>query len=100
MITLAQFHQRRSEQWPLFEVEGRPRHLTSDSYRFSLTFEFWDIPQVYEGQSEAIFSGMNHLHRLALVQFESGAPDFMAPDNFSEGPFERDHIQWARTANG
>ena len=83
MVTLAQFHQHGSEQWSLFEVERGPRHLTSDSYRFSLPFEFWDISQVYEGQPEASFSGMNDLHRLAFMQFESGSPDFMAPDNFS-----------------
>jgi hypothetical protein len=100
MVTLAQFHQHGSEQWSLFEVERRPRHLTSDSYRFSLPFEFWDISQVYEGQSEASFSGMNDLHRLAFMQFESGSPDFIAPDHFSQGPFERDQIQWACTANG
>src|ERR1700676_2955742 len=97
MLALSQFYQRRSEQWPLFEVEGRPRRLTSDSHRFSLTFQFWDIPQVQidERQFEASFRRMNHLHRLALVQFESGAPDFMAPDNFRKGPFQRGHIQRA-----
>src|ERR1700704_2401702 len=100
MITLAQLHQCRSEQWSFFEVEGFLRHLTSDSHRFSLTFEFWDIPQVYEGQSEASFSGMNNLHRLAFMQFESGSPDFMAPDNFSERPLQRGQVQWACTADG
>jgi len=100
MVTLAQFHQHSPEQRTLFEIEGRVRRFPSDSQRHSLTFEFWDIPQVYEGQSEASFSGVNDLHRLALTQFESGSPDFMAPDNFSEGPFQRDQIQWACTANG
>jgi hypothetical protein len=38
---------------------------------------------------------MDHLHRLAVAQFESGSPDFMAPDSFSKGPFQRGHIQWA-----
>src|SRR5258706_1125234 len=100
MVTLAQSHQHRSQQRTLFEVERRPRHFASDSHSFSLTSKFWDLPQVYEGQSEAGFSGMNDLHRLAFTQFESGSPDFMTPDNFSERPLQRGQIQWACTADG
>src|SRR5882762_10529545 len=101
MIALAHFHQGRSEQWPLFEVEGRSRRLTSDSHRFSLAFEFWNMPQVQvdERQSEGSLSRMNHLHWLPLVQLESGSPDFMPPDNFTKGLFQRGHIQWAGTTN-
>ena len=95
MIALAQFHQDRSEQRPLFEVEWSPRRLASDSHRFSVTFEFRDILQICDRQLEASVRGMNHLHRLALPQFESGSPDFMAPDKFSKGPFQRGHIQRA-----
>src|SRR5258708_26417417 len=100
MVTLAQSHQHRSQQWTLLEIEGRPRHFASDSHSFSLTFKFWDLPQVYEGQSEAGFSGMNDLHRLSLLHFESGSPDFMAPDNFSVRPLQRCQIQSACTADG
>src|SRR5882762_7602253 len=100
MVTLAQFHQHCSEQWTLSQIEWRARRFPGNSHRHSLTFGFWGIPQVYEGQSEAGFSGMNDLHRLAIMHFESGSPDFMAPDNFSEGPFQRDHIQRFSAANG
>src|SRR5258708_17720914 len=100
MVTLAQSHQHRSQQWTLLEIEGRPRHFASDSHSFSLTFTFWDLPQVYEGQSETGFSGMNDLHRLSFLQFESGSPDFIAPDNFSERPLQRGQVQWACTADG
>src|ERR1700676_4168918 len=100
MVTLVQFHQHRSEQWTLFKIEWRARRFPSDSERHLLTFELWEIPQVHEGQSEASFSRMNDLHRLAFTKFESSSPDFMAPDNLSEGPFQRDQIQWACTANG
>src|ERR1700719_3692437 len=99
MVTLALSHQHRSQQWTLLEIKRRSRHFTSDSHRFSFAFKFRNLPQVDEGQSEAGFSGMNDLHRLSFLQFESGSPDFMAPDDFSERPLQRSEIQWACTAD-